>query len=381
MSPTASDAPIAIFVEDLGGGGAEKVSVTLANGLVARGFAVDLVMWRAEGPYLAAVAPAVRQINFSAEHSASAVDVIRALRRYFREQPPRIFLSQLEKPSLLAILAALMSGYRHVVPCVHIDLLRYMRHGHRLRRAVLIGLVMMLYRFVPSIVAVSNGAAMGVRRLLWPTCPPVSVVYNGFDLIVLRAEATLPVEEMWLRDKNLPVFIACGRLVPQKAYDVLLQAFALVRQRIPARLIILGEGPLRGILESQVEQLELAEFVRMPGFVAKPAAWVARSDVFVLSSRNEGLPNVLIEAMAVNTRIVSTDCPSGPREILADGRFGQLVAVGDGAALAQNMIAALQEPLTGGPQVGTEVERKVHLEKFSVTQMVENYLGIINVLS
>lgn len=373
MSSTHPDAPVAIFVEDLGGGGAEKISVTLANGLAARGIAVDMLLWRASGPYLAALNPAVRQINLSATRPAGIIDVIRALRRYFVESPPRVFLSQLEKPSLVAIIAARLAGYRYVVPCVHIDLLSYMRHGHRLRRMALVGLVALLYRFVPGIVAVSNGAAESLRLLLWPTCPPVTVAYNGFDFSELRRESALSVEAAWLCDKTAPVIIACGRLVPQKAYDVLLRAFARVRQTVAARLIILGEGPLRTELEAQALQLGVTDALQMPGFVAKPAAWFAKSDLFVLSSHNEGLSNVLVEALAIGMPIVSTDCPSGPREVLDDGHYGRLVAVNDSETLALGIIAALNAP-AAQPDAG----RILHLEKFSVAGMVENYLQVIN---
>ncbi len=373
MSSTHPDAPVAIFVEDLGGGGAEKISVTLANGLAARGIAVDMLLWRASGPHLAALNPAVRQINLSATRPAGIIDVIRALRRYFVESPPRVFLSQLEKPSLVAIVAARLAGYRYVVPCVHIDLLSYMRHGHRLRRMMLIGLVALLYRFVPRIVAVSNGAAESIRRLLRPTYPPVVVVYNGFDFNALNGESATSVEAEWLCNKTSPVIIACGRLVPQKAYDVLLRAFARVRQTVAARLIILGEGPLRMELEAQAAQLGVTDALLMPGFVAKPAAWFAKSDLFVLSSHNEGLSNVLIEALAIGMPIVSTDCPSGPREVLADGRFGRLVAVNDTASLAQSIIVGLN-----APAVQPVAERILHLEKFSAAGMVNNYLQVIS---
>ncbi len=371
--PVASHAPVAIFVEDLGGGGAEKISVTLANGLSARGLPVDFFMWRAEGPFLAELDPAVRQINLSATRSVGIVDVVKVLRRYFRDSPPRIFLPQLEKPSLVAILAARLAGYRAVVPCVHIDLLRYMQHGHSLRRVVLAGLVAFFYRFVPSVVAVSKGAAESTQLLLWPKKQGINVIYNGFDFNKLRQDAAIEVEAGWLRDKTVPVIVACGRLVPQKAYDVLLNAFSHVRQQMAARLIILGEGVLRPGLEEQVKRLGLTDVVQMPGFVANPAAWFAKSDLFVLSSRNEGLSNVLIEALVLDVPVVSTDCPSGPREVLADGRYGRLVEVNDPEMLAQNIIQALQKP----PEQATN-ERGQYLERFSATGMIEKYLEVIN---
>ena len=373
MSFAASEPPIAIFLEDLGGGGAEKISVTLANGLAAQGHRVDLLMWRAEGPYLAAVAPNVRQINFSAERPAGFIKVLRALRHYYQCDQPRILLAQLEKPSLVAIFAALLCGYHAVVPCVHIDLLSYTRHAHRLRRMLLLGLVFLLYRLVPRIIAVSQGTADGVQRLMGAGCPPLAVIYNGFNLQALADEARQSVAVAWFQNKSVPVIITSGRLVSQKAHDVLVQAFARVVAQQPARLIILGEGAERSALAAQIKQLGLMESVAMPGFVTNPAAWVAKSDVFVLASRNEGLSNVLIEAMAVGTPVVSTDCPSGPREVLGDGRFGRLVKVDDAEALSGAIIATLQSP-RGEPSTALAA----HLEQFTAPHMVMNYLKIID---
>ncbi|WP_160809813.1 glycosyltransferase [Nitrosomonas sp. HPC101] len=138
--------------------------------------------------------------------------------------------------------------------------------------------------------------------------------------------------------------MAAGRLHYVKGFDDLLAAFPRIHQQTGARLVILGEGKRRRELEAQVRQLCSTDYVQMPGCIAGVAAWLARCEVFVLSSRREGLPTVLIEALAVGRKIVATRCPSGPEEILESGRWGTLVDVGDVDALANALITAIRAP-------------------------------------
>jgi len=139
--------------------------------------------------------------------------------------------------------------------------------------------------------------------------------------------------------------VAAGRLSPQKDFATLLDAFHQMRRHRQAHLLILGEGPCRGALEAQVSALKLSEDVAMPGFAANPYAFMRHASAFVLSSRHEGMPAVLIEAMACGCPVISTDCPSGPSEILEGGRYGALVPVGDAASLASSMIQTLDAPI------------------------------------
>ncbi len=135
--------------------------------------------------------------------------------------------------------------------------------------------------------------------------------------------------------------LAVGKLTPQKDYDTLLRAFARVREKHPVRLVILGEGQEEGRLRSLAAELGIAEQVQLPGHVDNPYAYMRQASMFVLSSAWEGCPNVLLEALACGSPVVSTDCPSGPKEILANGKYGKLVPVRDEAALASAMEAVL----------------------------------------
>ena len=193
-----------------------------------------------------------------------------------------------------------------------------------------------------AVVSVSRGLTDDLRENFAIDPARLHTIYNPTYREAYVRSALDPVDHPWLVAKDQPVVIAAGRLHFVKGFDDLLEAFALVRGAMPARLIILGEGKERAALEAQVARLGLQDCVAMPGRQPSTAPWFSRSDLFVLSSRREGLPAVLIEAMSVGVPVVATDCPSGPHEILDGGRFGPLVPVGDPVALAAAMLRMLQ---------------------------------------
>jgi glycosyltransferase involved in cell wall biosynthesis len=166
------------------------------------------------------------------------------------------------------------------------------------------------------------------------------------------------------------VAIAAGRLVKKKGFDVLLDALARTRRRREVRLVILGEGPERSTLESRVAALGLRDVVALPGFVENPLAWFARADLFVLSSFAEGMPNAMLQAMAAGCPVVATDCPSGPREILEDGRWGTLVPPGDAGALAEAIAFAL-----GSPRARSD--SRARAAAFGIDAIAEQYAGLL----
>lgn len=188
----------------------------------------------------------------------------------------------------------------------------------------------------PSSSGVGDGLAdLGVPR------DKMHVVYNAISLadIQERADGRAPDAVF----DGTPTIITVGRHAPQKDHHTLLESFAVARRRVKARLIILGQGPQRGELEILAERLGISEDVTFAGWQDNPFAWLARADLFVLSSRYEGFGNVIIEAMACGLPIISTDCPSGPAEILEDGAHGRLVPVGDVEAMAEKMIEVLSD--------------------------------------
>ncbi len=197
------------------------------------------------------------------------------------------------------------------------------------------------YRYAAGVITVSDGAAAAVETSLGIRRSRVQVIYNPVITGEIFSQAETAVDHPWFRYGQPPVIVGIGRLTEQKQFATLISSFSRLRARCPARLMILGEGEQRCALEALVRKLGLSEDVALPGFVANPYPYLRRAAVFVLSSAWEGLPTVLIEALALGTPIVSTNCASGPAEILGNGRLGALVPVGDIDAMAEATYQAI----------------------------------------
>jgi glycosyltransferase involved in cell wall biosynthesis len=333
---------IALFMADLSGGGAERMMVNLAAGLANRGLRVDLVLADATGPYLAEVPDNVRL------HRLEAGRVLRALPRlaaYLRNERPQVLLTTLHHSSVVALLARRMSGV--TVPLfireANTPSARSASPGG-LRRKMVAGLIRRLYHLADGVIAVSGGVAADTAAYFGLPASKIHVLYNPVVSPDIPELAAADPGHPWLEPGQPPVVVGMGRLHPQKDFPTLLRAFARVRRRHRARLMILGEGPERPALERLAAELLVSEDVSFPGFVPNPFAYLAHAGVFVLSSRWEGLPGALIQALACGCPAVATDCPSGPAEVLEDGSFGRLVPVGDDSAMATAIEAALDAP-------------------------------------
>jgi glycosyltransferase involved in cell wall biosynthesis len=258
-----------------------------------------------------------------------------ALVRYLRRERPAALLSVLHA-NLVALWGKRLAGIPMRVVLAEHNTLSSVSQGMRDIRWRLYPLpARVFYPWADRIIAVSTGVADDLASMIRIPRERIQVVYNPIVTPELREKSSAPVEHPWFQKGEPPVVLAVGRLTKQKAFDVLLQAFAKATRNCTARLMILGEGEERLKLEALVKDLGLAGVVSLPGFLPNPYAFMAHAAVFVLSSRWEGLPTVMVEALAVGLPIISTDCPSGPREILSDGKFGQLVPVEDPEALAQ----------------------------------------------
>jgi glycosyltransferase involved in cell wall biosynthesis len=211
-------------------------------------------------------------------------------------------------------------------------------------------LIRFFYPWADGIVAVSKGASDDLAQMAGLDRKRIRTIYNPVVLPELLGKTQTALEHPWFEANQPPVILGVGRLHPQKDFATLIQAFAQVRQRRQARLLILGEGPERPKLEALVKKLGVEQDASLPGFVTNPYPYMAHAALFVLSSVEEGLGNVLIEALYCGTSLISTDCPSGPREILKDGQYGQLVPVGDVTALARAIETALVNKTPPPPQ-------------------------------
>ncbi|MFN0191989.1 MAG: glycosyltransferase [Aestuariivirga sp.] len=359
---------IAIFLFSLAGGGAERIMLQLASALARRGLVVDLLLVRKEGPYLDQVPPGIRIIDLAAGRTLTSFG---PLYRYIRQARPVALLSALTAVNLVAIITAkLVFGNTRVIVSEHSQVNAELEHTSRLMARLAFRLMPLVYPFAHGIVAVSRGVAKVVAHYARVSPERVTVIYNGVVSPNLHTLADKSVDHPWLATDQPPVILSAGRMVPQKDFTTLIKAFALLRKSRRAYLIILGEGNDRPALERLAEDLGVRREVDFPGFVANPYAMMARAKVFVLSSAWEGLPTVLIEAMACGTPVVATDCPSGPAEILEDGRFGPLVPVGDAPALAAAVIETMDQPLD--PEL-----LRARANDFSVERAVETYLSIL----
>lgn len=336
----STEGAIAFYLPSLCGGGAERVVVNLAQGITERGIRVDLVLAAAEGPLLDQVPPTVRIVDL---HAPRVLRSLAPLARYLRRERPRVLVSAMGHANLIAIWAAkLAGGVAPLIVTEHNTLSQETQRQSRVVGRLWPHLLRTFYPWATTIVAVSRGAADDLARTAGLPRDGIEVVYNPVITPAMLALARQAPDHPWLAPGQPPVVLGAGRLTGQKDFLTLVRAFAEVRRRRPARLIILGEGPDRPAIEALVRELGVGADVALPGFQENALAYMAGSAVFVLSSAWEGLPTVLIEALAAGTRVVSTDCPSGPREILQDGRLGALVPVGDAAALAAATLEALE---------------------------------------
>ena len=332
-SPAPDRVPVAIVTSSMEGGGAQRAVAKLATGLVRRGHAVDLVLAHARGPYLAEIPPEVRVVDLGVRRVASAV---LPLARYLRSERPRAVLSVLDYVNVVCVAArALARSDVRLVVSERNTLSVAVANTTRRRTRLMPTLVRWAYPRADAVVAVSEGVAEDLVTGFGLEPSSVHVLNNPVVTPDVTRMRSLPATHPWLRDPALKVVLAVGRLVPQKDHATLVEAFARAGLGPDVRLVVLGEGPLRPELEAAVARHGLTGVVDLPGFVDNPYAEMAAADLFVLPSRWEGSPGVLIEAMACGVPVVATDCPSGPLQILAGGRFGRLVPVGDVDGLAR----------------------------------------------
>ena len=314
------------------------MAVTLAQAFVARGLRVEFVLMRASGPLLADVSSEVDIFDLGVDRVR---DVVGPLVRYIRSRRPRALLASMWPLTSASVIAHRLARTRgRLVLSEHTDWSAKAVAPTAFERVLLSATMRMTFPCASGVVVVSQGAAEGLSRRSGISLERISVIYNPLTPLPPPTTMAPDVETAWLADGS-PALIAIGRLQAAKDYPTLLRAMQIVRRSLPARLLLLGEGPLRSEIEQLRSTLGLDKAVLMPGFVRDPQPYLRKADIFVMSSAWEGFGNVIVEALACGTPVVSTDCRSGPREILSDGEFGDLVPVGDAEALAAAILAAL----------------------------------------
>jgi glycosyltransferase involved in cell wall biosynthesis len=336
---------VLIFMPSYGDGGVERMMVNLANGLVEAGAAASIAAKRWDGPYLGRLSAEVQRVALPAVKDRA---LVQPLLDFLRAERPDAVLSAKERDDriALAVKSRFGEGAPRFYPRIGTSLgsreqsrsflwLKGWLKRRALRR---------LYAHADGLIANSEGVARELAVYADLPLERIHIVPNPAATPDIQTLARAPLDHPWFVPGAPPTILGIGRLCRAKDFSTLIRAFALLRERRSCRLMILGEGGQRPALEDLAVKLGVEADLALPGFVANPFAYLARAALFALSSQREGCPNVLIEALAVGVPAVACDCPSGPREILAEGLHGRLVPPGDAEALAQAMAQTLDDP-------------------------------------
>ena len=358
---------LAIFLPSLSGGGAERSMLNLAHGVAERGYPVDLVLAQAKGPYMSLVHKDVRIVDLKASRVLAS---LLALARYLRKEQPKALISALNYANVVAVWARRLARVPTKILVNEQNTVSKSAFNSVRRRQRLVPYFMKyFYPWADYIIGNSKGVAEDLSEVTGLPRQRIDILYNPVVTPEVEEKVHAALHHPWFEPGQLPVILAVGRLTKQKDFPTLIRAFAQVLTNRPARLMILGEGIDRPMLEALVKELGLEDHISLPGFVENPYAYMKRAALYVLSSRWEGLPTVLIEALYCGRPIIATDCPSGPREILAGGQHGVLVPVGDVAALSQ----AIEAGLAGE----TPHPTKESWHPYSLEAVVDQYIGLL----
>lgn len=352
-------------------GGVASTTTRLAEQFEAAGHETELVTFQHDSPFLED--GPFNVVDLEARRTATAVP---GLARYYRRTHPDVVLSTHYYANIVSVLAKLLSRTSPtLVLTERIHIGTVLRNSNRPKDLLLLKLMRLTYPRAEHVVTVSKDAADDLADLVGIPRSDVQAIYNPTLVEEVYQKAEEPVEHPWFSSESPEVILGVGRLAPEKDFRTLLEAFASVTDERETRLIVLGDGPEHSSLETRAAELEVADRVDFPGFVDNPYTYMRNADLFVLSSKLEGMPNVLVEALAVGTPVVATDCPSGPRELLADGRYGELVPVGDHAAMSDAIERQLSDPERTAEQIA---EVQSTLKQFRPNRSAAKYLDLVD---
>jgi len=339
--------------------------VNLANGFIAAGIKVDILVNAKPHTPLSYVPldPKINVIN----HGYHKYQAFGSLLRYLKEQKPTALLTAGHRYNTMGAWANKISkADTKIFLSMHENLSASCKRLGPFKQAFRHYSVRSLFAQTNGVISVSQGVGDDLVRLGLP--PNKSqVIYNPIADDQLIAQSKAAIDHPWFTTKTHPIILGVGRLEEQKDYPTLIKAFAVVHKQLDAKLVILGEGRERATLQTLINELKLQDAITLLGHVDNPFSYMKQSDLFVLSSVREGFGNVIAEALAIGCPVVSTDCPSGPNEILANGQFGMLVPMQSPEALGQAILSTLKAPLPSDTlrQRGST---------FSVSSSVQHYL-------
>ncbi|MEW8278733.1 MAG: glycosyltransferase [Candidatus Thiodiazotropha sp.] len=364
---------LSILASFSGEGGVERMVLNLVNAMAERGLRIDLLLIKTRSRHLNEIHPAINRIDLGSRHTLTS---LLPLARYLKRTRPPCLLAAKDRAGRIAVIARILAAASRTRLVLRLGTNLTAAFAHKsgwrlfLRRLP----IRLLYPRIDRIIAVSEGVREDTLAVSGVRPEKVVVVRNPVITPQLLEAADAPSLDPWLDDAEIPVILGVGRLTVQKDFPTLLRAFAELRSQRPCRLIILGDGRQREKLLAMSEELGISEALALPGFTANPYAYMKRADLFVLSSRWEGSPNALTEAMALGTPVVSTDCPSGPSELLDGGRIAPLVPAGDWQALSKAMQRMLDQP--PDPALLRE-----SVQEYNAQQSAAHYLEIMGLAS
>jgi glycosyltransferase involved in cell wall biosynthesis len=359
---------IAIFVTYSGQGGVERVVNLLSRGFLESGVQVDLLAPRITGEHMENIPPGVNVIRLRTRHTYSA---LLPLARYLRREKPDAVLAVKHRGIVTAVLAGIVSGFKgRIVGNIHTTVSAGLAHSNSVKRFTYLREMRVFYRLAHAIVGVSNGVVDDIKDITGIDSGKIKAIHNPVLTPEMFAQGKEPLDHPWFSKDQIPVILGIGRLTKQKDFHTLINAFTEVRKIRKCHLVILGDGADLDSLRSLSREKGLSDDIDFPGFQKHPFTYLSRAKLFVLSSRWEGFGMVLVEAMAFGIPVVSTDCPSGPREILKDGRYGPLVPVEDHIALAEAIIHALDNPVPSNIL-------KEAAEDYTIDRISKRYLKIL----
>jgi len=357
---------IALFLPTLTPGGIERCMLNLASGFIQQGVSVDLVVADYRGDFMTKIPDEVTVVDLGVDRVLKS---ILPLREYLTGVEPDVLLAGHTHANIAAVIAGKTSISDTTIAIgIHNTHSLSSSESHDFGSKVKKQLYRRLYSFADHVIAVSEGAKQYVVQHTSLKKSDVAVIYNPVVTDYLFVEADRSVDHRWLNDESLQVILGAGRLVEQKDFETLIRSFEkFSRRNDQARLLIAGEGPKKQELLTLQSELDIDERVELVGYLDNLSAYMNAADVFVLSSKSEGFGIVLVEAMAVGTPVVSTDCPHGPSEILNNGEYGELVDVGN----VMEMGNAISRILTGNEECE---QIKGRAKIFSVDTIAGNYI-------
>ena len=333
---------VAVFLATSGHSGVDRIMGNMVPEMARQGVEVDLLRIRGHGPEVREHPPGLRVVELPCSHVNSALP---HLVSYLRRERPTALLSDKDRVNRAAIWASILAGVgTRVVVRVGTTVSENLRKRPFWARQGQLLSIRLFYGRAGKVLVPSQGAREDLAALAPALAPKIEVVPSPIIHRSFAARAREPIRHPWFGGDGIPVVLGVGELCERKDFATLIRGFGLAAREMEMRLLILGEGRKRRELEALVEDLGLAKRVEMPGFCPNPLPYMAAASCFCLTSRCEGLPVALVEALACGTPVVATDCPSGPREVIGPSRAGRLVPVGDPEALAQAILQTLKDP-------------------------------------